>query len=451
MRRLRPLLVLMLASQSVTAQDVYRWVSKDGEVHYTDDPTTIPKGMKAVSTSGAELGELKVGPAARPPAPAAAPRVERPGAPSSALLDLLIRAETLAKSGHAPRAFEAITEAVGLAANDFDRRGIASSCGRIALERVESGFVDDAGRFVVKGRESDPEDPTLCLASGEVALAQGDQPKALEEWEKGLRRSPSDPALKRRLEELRGRSKAFGGLGVTTSKWVTVSFDGAEDAALAVFVVKTIEDARASINEHYGYTGTQRVEVVLYPGRSFDTSSPNHPSWAGGFYDGKIHLPTGGAAKLTGSLATTLLHEYGHRLLARVVGPRSVVTERTADGKLRVDVSKSAGAPAWLDEGMAQLAPYLATGGTIACVQGHSFPLRSLHRGFATAGADVFPRYLEAQHAVEWVMKKYGRSSVKDVLRRMGEGASFDDAFDRATGTSYPDFADAFDKKGAEH
>jgi hypothetical protein len=53
------LAALTLASVAI-AGPIYKWVDKEGEEHFTNDPSAIPAGEKATVTEGDELGELSV-------------------------------------------------------------------------------------------------------------------------------------------------------------------------------------------------------------------------------------------------------------------------------------------------------------------------------------------------------------------------------------------------------
>lgn len=50
-----PLLLALACGSAAHAQQIYRWVDGKGEVHYTNDPASIPKGVKATPTEGADL------------------------------------------------------------------------------------------------------------------------------------------------------------------------------------------------------------------------------------------------------------------------------------------------------------------------------------------------------------------------------------------------------------
>jgi hypothetical protein len=56
---LRPGLALsLLLCSAVQAQSVYRWSDAEGNIHYTDDATTIPKGATVVATDGSPISEM---------------------------------------------------------------------------------------------------------------------------------------------------------------------------------------------------------------------------------------------------------------------------------------------------------------------------------------------------------------------------------------------------------
>lgn len=66
-----------LLAALVLSQTVYEWTDSKGVQHFTDDPSSIPKGVKARTTKGAELNTVSVD-AATPATPTATPPV-KPG------------------------------------------------------------------------------------------------------------------------------------------------------------------------------------------------------------------------------------------------------------------------------------------------------------------------------------------------------------------------------------
>ncbi|MCA2977992.1 MAG: DUF4124 domain-containing protein [Myxococcaceae bacterium] len=70
----------MYAALLLVLSQVYVWTDARGEVHYTDDRGSIPKGVKVRTTEGAEIELVPSGPPARPPPRPPAP-VDANGAP----------------------------------------------------------------------------------------------------------------------------------------------------------------------------------------------------------------------------------------------------------------------------------------------------------------------------------------------------------------------------------
>ncbi len=87
----RHTLVLCLAlGSSAFAQTMYKWTDKAGEVHYTDDKGSIPKGVKVETTEGGALSEMGEAPAkpveAKPSATQVQGRQKAEDGPSNAEL-----------------------------------------------------------------------------------------------------------------------------------------------------------------------------------------------------------------------------------------------------------------------------------------------------------------------------------------------------------------------------
>jgi hypothetical protein len=51
----------LLWSTLAFGQAIYTWVDQDGETHFTDDPSTAPKGVKLRTTEGREISSMSMG------------------------------------------------------------------------------------------------------------------------------------------------------------------------------------------------------------------------------------------------------------------------------------------------------------------------------------------------------------------------------------------------------
>jgi hypothetical protein len=71
----RAVLVALVMAFAAQAQTIYTWTDARGTVHYTDDPSSIPAGVKAATTEGEELSNT--GPSVKAPARPEAPPQEQ--------------------------------------------------------------------------------------------------------------------------------------------------------------------------------------------------------------------------------------------------------------------------------------------------------------------------------------------------------------------------------------
>lgn len=68
----------VLLTSAVAWGQVYRWVDATGEVHYTNDPSTIPTTVQAARTDGDDLGEFRAFDAGRSAPPSLPALTKRP-------------------------------------------------------------------------------------------------------------------------------------------------------------------------------------------------------------------------------------------------------------------------------------------------------------------------------------------------------------------------------------
>lgn len=71
---LRGMLTAALLVASLLGQTIYVWTDAQGEDHYTDDPTSIPKGVKARTTEGQPVDMISTKPSTPEPPDAGAPK-----------------------------------------------------------------------------------------------------------------------------------------------------------------------------------------------------------------------------------------------------------------------------------------------------------------------------------------------------------------------------------------
>jgi len=125
------------------------------------------------------------------------------------------------------------------------------------------------------------------------------------------------------------------------------------------------------------------------------------------------------------TLATTLKHELCHLLLHDYLGNQKL--------------------PRWLDEGICQwasdgIAEILLDDGrsvlNTAVLSGRQLPLARLRDRFPQDRMSLILAYAQSKSIVDYITREYGRKAVLDILRRLQNGDSAEEALDRVLSMS---------------
>jgi hypothetical protein len=267
-------------------------------------------------------------------------------------------------------------------------------------------------------------DPGLTQARallGQVLYRSSDLAGAIRTYEALLARAPDDKPARGTLEKWRREADLNDRLQQTLDQHFTVSFEGAEEAALATGVLAALDRAYWRIGAVLSAYPPSVISVVLYTSEQFRDITRS-PSWAAGAYDGTIRVPMRGALADPKELDRVLAHEFTHALI-RAIAPRGV--------------------PAWLNEG-------LATALESADLSWAEERLRLASSPVSVAALPVsFERltgdqaqlaYAASALAARRLVADAGGVAVMNLLRDLGEGADFDAAFERRIQRSFIDF-----------
>jgi len=255
-------------------------------------------------------------------------------------------------------------------------------------------------------------DPTLARAReilGLVLYRSGDVVAAVREYERLPNTPEYDPA-RVRLERWRREADLHGRMTSVAGAWFTVSFEGDADAELAARALASIERAADRIGLVLSTYPSQPISVVLYTSEQFRDIT-RAPIWAGGAYDGTVRVPMRGALANPQELDRVLAHEYTHALV-HSLAPRNV--------------------PAWLHEG---LAAALETDLNQVNGAADSEPLpagalAALQTSFGRfTGEQAKLAYETSARAARQLLDEAGGFAVANLLRDLGQGVDFNEAF----------------------
>jgi tetratricopeptide (TPR) repeat protein len=255
-------------------------------------------------------------------------------------------------------------------------------------------------------------DPTLPRARellGLVKYRRGDLFGAIRTYELLDRSQSQNQEALARLERWQHELDLHNRMDTIVSSAFTVSFEGEANAELAALALTSLERAVERIGQVLSTYPDKQISVVLYTTEQFRDITLA-PIWAGGAYDGTIRVPMRGALANPQELDRVLAHEYTHALI-HSLALRNV--------------------PTWLNEG---LATALEKDSQI----GGQSPSEPLPAGVMAALQTSFGRFTGEQaklaygvsaRAARKLLDEAGGFAVTNLLRDLGQGVNFSEAF----------------------
>ena len=267
-------------------------------------------------------------------------------------------------------------------------------------------------------------DPGLTPASlllGVLLYRENDLQGAIRVYEEAAARAPDDPQFAARLERWRKEAELHDAFRLTMSTNFTVLFEGPAEESLASKALEVLEAAYWRVGTALFTYPPDVLTVVLYTQEQFRDITRS-PGWAAGLFDGKIRVPVRGALEHPQEFERVLTHEFTHALV-RSLAPRDV--------------------PVWLNEGLAGVFERGDLGWAEETVRDAKalIPLERLHGSFSgLSGADAKLAYAESALAARYLLDQAGAPPVVALLRDLGSGVEFSEAFSQRILMPYADF-----------
>jgi hypothetical protein len=262
---------------------------------------------------------------------------------------------------------------------------------------------------VLEGLSRAPDHAQLNELLGDLRNREERVEDALAAWRKAFAASPSDrmreKIMKAERELEAGRYYAF-----STTPHFNVRYDAEVDNDLASAVTDYLEEQFWVLAERFRHTPKQPITVLLYPTRQFRDVT-QAPDSVAGLFDGKIRVPLGGLRRVNPSARAVLVHELTH----------AVVHSKTR-----------ANCPRWLHEGLAQISEERELGDADLAKVKALLAANAAEDweagGFSYPAALSLTRFLEQRGEFH---------SLLDLLDRLGEGSSVDEALEEVYGFDY--------------
>ena len=341
--------------------------------------------------------------------------------PAALLLGLLLAAAPAAaqvdpRSGLLEReGWDALNAGNARAAADAFRGAVAGDPKnpRLHLGSGLAAFLErrdaDARGALERALELDPKLTEARALLGQVLYRMGDPNGAMRMLERAVADAPKDKRLTDTLERWRREAELHDRMQQSLNERFTVSFEGPAEAALAAKALESLDRAYWRIGEGLSTFPNHPISVVLYTGEQFRDITRS-PSWAAGAYDGTIRVPVRGALDSADELDRVLAHEFVHALVA-TLAPRNV--------------------PTWLNEGLATaLESDSLDWARRRVASAPSMSLPTLRSSFGRmTGTQAQVAYATSALAVRQLLDEAGGFAIANLLRDLGDGVEFDEAF----------------------
>jgi tetratricopeptide (TPR) repeat protein len=329
----------------------------------------------------------------------------------------------LAVEQNSPRV--AMLEQAGWQALDANRLPLATSIFKEAISldpknaalRFGAGVAaflqrhdEEAKQHLEQALVLDPKLARARVPLAQVARRQGDFNEAIRLLEIAVAELAGEAGLRDTLDRWLRERELHERMRLTVGDFFTVSFEGPEDAQLAAQALESLTRAYWRISDVFNAFPQKSVPVVLYTREQFRDVTRS-PQWAAAAFDGIIRVPMRGAGEKGEDLDRVLAHEFAHALI------RSLATRSL---------------PTWLNEGLASVLESDDLGWATAVVDkvGKMPPLRRLAAPFSKlSGGDAVYAYAASAVAARRLLDEAGGPAVANLLRDLGDGVDFEEAF----------------------
>ena len=273
----------------------------------------------------------------------------------------------------------------------------------------------------------DPDNLNSLVFLGDIKYLSQKMDEAKALWEKVLTVAP-DYKYRKDIEEkiakLDKESKIEKDYRSTGMDQFEIKY-AHEGARLSYNVRYYLQEAYRLLGQDFDYRPDYKIIVLISDREQFE-SLGGWPAGTQGGYDGKIRLPLIGADYTPDHIRGIVWHEYTHLLVE--------------------DISKGR-APMWLNEGLAYYEGFKYMERRMAILKAAAdknrlIPLDSLDMALRTTD-DQQQYWLACEEAYTlgaYMMKRYNKYTIREILKAMGEGETFEAVIKRKFNVSMKEF-----------
>jgi len=158
----------------------------------------------------------------------------------------------------------------------------------IGVSRYRLSQFDSAKAALTEALHIDPSLDAAHVLLGELAFMRDELTEAIRHYESAREINPNDVVIQDGLYTARRAQQLEAGLVRMVTPHFVLKCDVSKQAEMRR-VAARLESLYNRIGERLLYRPDARTVVILYPDRRFQQLTDS-PAWAGGLFDGKIHL-----------------------------------------------------------------------------------------------------------------------------------------------------------------
>jgi hypothetical protein len=287
---------------------------------------------------------------------------------------------------------------------------------------VRMGSLKQALSYAQRSAQLAPNSADSFAVLGVVQFASDRSPEAIRSWKHSLELRP-DSMIEQYIAKAEREIKAESQFTERASSHFTLRYEGKQTSdSFRRSILMTLESQYDDLVRDLGASPRESIPVILYTDQAyFDVTQA--PAWSGALNDGKLRIPVSGLDSVTPDLTRVLKHELAHSFINQLSHGRC---------------------PHWLHEGIAQAVEprsLSSVGQRLAKLfqDGREIPFYALEGSFSRfSSAEASLAYAESLAAVSYIQDTYGLSEVRQIVERIGEGSSTEQAL---RGTVHSDYA----------
>jgi tetratricopeptide (TPR) repeat protein len=330
----------------------------------------------------------------------------------------------ITKESDSDNAITCLEESVKLYEDEVARNNLSG----LFLERAVNFYnrheQSNALFFSRKALEVKKDNAEALKLMGNIFYNMEKLDEALSYYAKAVTLLPNDTEIRKSIDNIKKEKALKGSFRNIPSAKFIIRYEN-KSADFDYYQFRPIlDEAYRVIGQDLGLFPSEQLVVILYTQESYKNLK-EQPSSVTGLFDGKIHIPLRDGVKDTSEYKTVVYHEYTHALIFDLTLGRC---------------------PIWLNEGLAEyeeskIKPVELRRLKAALKNNSLIGISSLDQTFSLMNGRrqltqeeqelIALAYEESYTIAKYILHRFTRAHIQQLLRRLREGASINEALKR--------------------